>query len=61
LATGLELGMLFTPYTTYFGIHLTTKFVVITFVAHAIFGVVLGLFVRSLDRLWPIGSRELAS
>jgi hypothetical protein len=55
LATGIELGMLFTPYPSYFGIPLTTTFVVVTFAAHAIFGVVLGLFVRSLERLWPTG------
>ncbi|MEX2139151.1 MAG: hypothetical protein WD894_07820 [Pirellulales bacterium] len=43
LATVLELAMLFTPYTSYFGIHLTAKFVIVTFAAHAVFGVVLGL------------------
>ena len=30
-ATGLELAMLFTPYTTFFGIHMTTRFVIVTF------------------------------
>jgi hypothetical protein len=43
LAVGLELGMLLTPYTSYFGIHPTMKFVVVTFAAHAVFGVVLGV------------------
>jgi hypothetical protein len=42
LAVGLEMAMLFTPYTTYFGIPLTIQFVIATFAAHAIFGVALG-------------------
>jgi hypothetical protein len=46
LATVLELAMLFTPYTSYFGIHLTAKFVIVTFAAHAVFGVVLGLIAQ---------------
>ena len=46
LAVGLELAMLFTPYTGYFGIGLTTKFVVATLVAHLIFGSTLGAYLR---------------
>ncbi|MEX2120256.1 MAG: hypothetical protein WD847_11735 [Pirellulales bacterium] len=45
-AVVLELAMLFTPYTGYFGIHLTVKFVIVTMSAHIVFGVVLGLFAR---------------
>jgi hypothetical protein len=52
-ATGLELAMLFTPYTTFFGIHMTTRFVIVTFIAHGIFGVALGLFAKWMARLWP--------
>jgi hypothetical protein len=51
-ATGLELAMLFTPYTTFFGIHMTTKFVVATLSAHIIFGIVLGLAGQRLERGW---------
>jgi hypothetical protein len=51
-ATGLELAMLFTPYTTFFGIHLTTKFVVATLSAHIVFGAMLGLMARRLERGW---------
>ena len=47
LAVGLELAMLFTPYTGYFGIGLTTKFVVATLVAHLIFGIALGAYLKS--------------
>ena len=38
LATFLELAMLFTPYTGFFGIHLTARFVVVTLTAHLLFG-----------------------
>jgi hypothetical protein len=55
-ATGLELAMLFTPYTSFFGIHMTTRFVIVTFVAHAIFGVVLGLTAKWLAARWQIQS-----
>jgi hypothetical protein len=50
-ALGLELGMLFTPYPGTFGIPLTARFVIVTVVAHTIFGVILGCSVR---RLWPM-------
>ncbi len=49
-AVGLELGMLFTPYPMVFGIPVTTRFVVVTMIAHAIFGVCLGLVVRWLAK-----------
>ena len=52
-AVGLELGMLFTPYPTVFNIPVTTRFIVVTMVAHAIFGVGLGLTVRWLARRTP--------
>jgi hypothetical protein len=60
-ATGLELAMLVTPYTSFFGIHLTTRFIIVTFAAHAIFGVALGLFARWLAQLWPQRRPALAS
>ena len=57
MAVALELGMLFTPYPGTFGIHVTTRFVVVTLTAHLIFGVGLGLSARWLARqrrfLWP--------
>jgi hypothetical protein len=48
-AVGLELAMLFTPYPAYFHIPLTTKFVIVTLLAHLVFGVVMGL---ALLKLW---------
>ncbi|HWX21726.1 MAG TPA: hypothetical protein VN578_17615 [Candidatus Binatia bacterium] len=50
MAVGLELGMLLTPYAHVFDISVTTRFVVVTVAAHAIFGVGLGLVVRQLAR-----------
>jgi hypothetical protein len=50
MALALELGMLLTPYPQVFNITVTTRFVVVTVAAHAIFGVGLGLTVRALAR-----------
>lgn len=47
LAVGLEMGMLFSPYPSVFGIHVGPTFVAVTLAAHVIFGVVLGLWIRS--------------
>jgi hypothetical protein len=57
-AVGLELGMLFTPYPQVFNIPLTTRFVVVTLAAHAIFGVGLGLTVRGFAKNFaaPLGT-----
>lgn len=49
-ALALELAMLITPYPTVFGIHVTARFVVVTVAAHSIFGITLGLCVRSFCR-----------
>ncbi|HEX8523998.1 MAG TPA: DUF6789 family protein [Tepidisphaeraceae bacterium] len=46
LAVGLELAMLFTPYTGFFGIGMTLRFVIVTMVAHLLFGVALGLYAK---------------
>jgi hypothetical protein len=54
LAVGLELAMLFTPYTTYFAIRMTALFVAVTLLAHLIFGVALGLFAKWMSARWPI-------
>jgi hypothetical protein len=47
LAAGLELAMLFTPYTSFFGIGLTALFVIVTLSAHTIFGITLGLYAKA--------------
>jgi hypothetical protein len=62
LAVGLELAMLFTPYTSFFGIGLTVRFVVATLSAHLIFGIVLGLYARRESINWPLrGFANLAA
>jgi hypothetical protein len=53
MAAGLELGMLFTPYPGVFGIHVGALFVVVTLVAHLIFGAVLGWLAREWST-WPV-------
>ena len=50
MALVLEIGMLLTPYPQVFGITVNPRFVLVTIAAHAIFGVGLGLTVRSLAR-----------
>jgi hypothetical protein len=52
-ATGLELALLLTPYPSFFGINASMRFVIVTFAAHAIFGLVMGLLARQMARCWP--------
>lgn len=49
-AVGLELGMLFTPYPAAFGIRLGASFVVVTLLAHLIFGWIMGVFSWWMER-----------
>jgi hypothetical protein len=53
MALALELGMLLTPYPRVFGIPVTARFVAVTVAAHALFGVILGLFVKKLASKIP--------
>ena len=55
-AVGLELGMLFTPYPGFFQIPVTTRFVIVTLLAHGIFGTVMGLAAPVFVRRLPQGS-----
>ena len=48
MAVGIELALLLTPYTGFFGIGLTAAFVAATLLAHLIFGAVMG----SATRAW---------
>ena len=54
MAVGLEVFMLATPYTSFFGIGMTTRFVVVTLTAHLIFGLVMGILTRGWARNWPM-------
>ena len=44
MAVGIELCLLASPYASFFGIHLTTRFIVVTMFAHIIFGLGLGAY-----------------
>ena len=46
-ALALEIGMLLTPYSAVFAIPLTARFVIVTVLAHALFGAVLGRTARA--------------
>lgn len=61
LAAGLELAMLFTPYTQFFGIGLTTQFIVATLSAHILFGIVLGLYAKYRPAPNSAGGNGVAS
>lgn len=50
--------MLLTPYTTYFGIAPTARFVIATFAAHAVFGVALGLAAKWLSDAWEANREQ---
>jgi hypothetical protein len=54
MAVGVELAMLASPYTSFFGIGMTGLFVVVTMTAHGIFGVALGLWSKSQAQRWPV-------
>ena len=54
LATGLELAMLLTPYPQFFAIPLTAVFVAVTFTAHLVFGLTLGLVTRWWAARWRL-------
>jgi hypothetical protein len=53
LATGLEMAMLVTPYPRFFAIPLTGLFVAVTFTAHLVFGVALGIVTSWWAKGWP--------
>jgi len=50
LATGLEIMMLLTPYTTFFAIRMTALFIAVTLSAHLLFGLALGLSSKWMQR-----------
>jgi hypothetical protein len=52
LAVGLEIAMLTTPYTGFFGIKVGLTFIIVTLTAHLIFGVVLGRGCKASYRKW---------
>ncbi len=45
-ALGIETGLLLSPYASFFGIEPNARFILVTVLAHGIFGLVLGLLAR---------------
>lgn len=54
MAVVIEICLLASPYATFFSIHLTARFVIVTLIAHIIFGVGLGLYFAWHARRWPL-------
>lgn len=56
MAVGIECCLLASPYARFFGIHLTARFVVVTMLAHVIFGIGLGACFAWHARRWRLSS-----
>jgi hypothetical protein len=54
MAVGIELCLLASPYARYFGIQPTPRFIVVTLVAHVIFGVGLGAYFAWHAARWKL-------
>ena len=56
MAVGIEIGLLISPYASFFHIQMTTRFVVVTVLAHVIFGIGLGLYFGWHGRRWTVAA-----
>lgn len=54
MAVGIELCLLASPYANFFNIHMTTRFVVVTMIAHITFGLGLGAYFAWHAGLWRL-------
>lgn len=54
MAIGIELCLLASPYTQFFQIAMSTRFIVVTLLAHLVFGLGLGLYFAWHARRWPM-------
>lgn len=54
MAIVIELILLVSPYAPFFGIHITTRFVVVTMAAHIVFGIGLGVYYAWHDARWRL-------
>jgi len=57
MAVGIEVCLLVSPYSGFFGIHMTARFVVVTLAAHIIFGLALGLYFAWQAKRWSLTSQ----
>ena len=60
MAVGIELMLLITPYTSFFGIGMTAAFVAATLMAHLIFGAVMGWVTRAWSSMVDDNNRVIA-
>jgi hypothetical protein len=59
MAVGIEICLLLSPYAKFFNIQMTTRFVVVTMIAHIIFGLGLGAYFAWHARLWRLSTPVL--
>lgn len=60
MAVGIEVCLLVSPYARFFGIHVTTRFVVVTILAHITFGLGLGAWFAWHGRRWRLPQSAIA-
>ncbi|CAG1003238.1 hypothetical protein PHYC_03051 [Phycisphaerales bacterium] len=60
MAVGIEVGLLLSPYAKFFGIHPTTRFVVVTMLAHLIFGLGMGGYFAWHGSRWRLSASAVA-
>jgi len=61
MAVGIELCLLASPYASFFGIHLTQRFIVVTIIAHIIFGLGLGAYFAWHAAKWRLPTSAAAA
>jgi hypothetical protein len=54
MAAGVELCLLASPYGKFFNIHMTPRFVVVTMLAHVVFGLGMGACFAWCARRWRL-------
>src|SRR3954471_4776084 len=60
MAVGIELCLLASPYSTFFGIAMTPRFIVVTLIAPVIFGIGMGAYFAWHARHWRLTSTTAA-
>lgn len=58
MAVGIEICLLVSPYSKFFGIDMTMRFVAVTVAAHVIFGLGLGAYVAWHAGRWRLGTSD---
>ena len=61
MAVGIELCLLASPYASFFGIQLTPRFVVVTMIAHIVFGLGLGAYFAWHVAKWRLPANSIAA